>query len=393
MNKKTSKPNTLLVIIKREMQRLVKRPLYLFCMVIAPLFCALFFTTLMSEGLPTKLPIAAVDLDKTSTSRKLLRNLNTLQQTNITEYHNSIEAARKSMQRGEIYGFFYLPRGLSEKAQSQKQPTLSFYTNNSFMIAGSLLFKDMKTMGELASGGAARTMLYAKGATEEQAMAILRPITINTHPLNNPWLNYSVYLSNTIVPGILSLMILMITAFSIGVEIKENTSKEWLKTSKYNIGTALAGKLIPQFIVWFIMGLFILTYFYGYLSYPCNSGILPMILAMVCLILASQAFGVFVFVMFPVLRLALSFTSLWGVLSFSITGFSFPVMAMHPTLQALSYLFPLRHYFLIYINQALNGYSMSYAWTNYLALLMFMILPFFVLKNLKTALLYYKHMP
>ena len=40
------------------------------------------------------------------------------------------------------------------------------------LIAGSLLFKDMKMMSELASGAAARTALYAKGATEEQAMAV-----------------------------------------------------------------------------------------------------------------------------------------------------------------------------------------------------------------------------
>ena len=36
----------------------------------------------------------------------------------------------------------------------------------------------MKMMGELTSGAAARTMLYAKGATEDQAMAYLQPIVI-----------------------------------------------------------------------------------------------------------------------------------------------------------------------------------------------------------------------
>lgn len=377
----------------REVKRLYSRPLYLFCMIIAPLFSAFFFTTLMQEGLPNELPVAAVDLDQTSTSRKILRNLNTFQQTKITYHFNSIEEARRSMQRGEIYGFFYLPRGLSQKAQTQKQPTLSFYTNNSFLIAGSLLFKDMKTMGELASGGAARTVLYAKGASEQQAMAILRPISIDSRPLNNPWLNYSVYLSNTIVPGVLSLMILMVTVFSIGTEIKEGTSRQWLKTGNKSIYTALLGKLLPQTIIWGVVGVFILTYLYGYLGYPCNSGIGPMLLAMFGLIFASQGLAVFMYSITPILRLGLSSASLWGVLSFSITGFSFPVMAMHPTLQALSNLFPLRHYFLIYVNNALNGYNISYALGNYLALLIFTLLPLLTLNRLKNALVYYKHMP
>ena len=38
------------------------------------------------------------------------------------------------------------------------------------------------------------------------------------------------------------------------------------------------------------------------------------------------------------------------MISFSIVGFSFPVQGMD-TLQALARLFPLRHYFLIYVDQ------------------------------------------
>ena len=126
---------------------------------------------------------------------------------------------------------------------------------------------------------------------------------------------------------------------------------------------------------------------------PCNSGIFPMIFATLCLVLASQCCGIVMIGTLPTLRLGLSFASLWGVISFSISGFSFPVMAMHPVLQALSNLFPLRHYFLIYVDQALNGYSMAYSWTNYMALLIFMMLPFFVVHRLKEALVYYKYIP
>ena len=53
MEKKNNKYMALLNVIKRELRRLVSRPLYLFCMVIAPLFCYIFFTTLMDSGLPT----------------------------------------------------------------------------------------------------------------------------------------------------------------------------------------------------------------------------------------------------------------------------------------------------------------------------------------------------
>lgn len=48
-------------VMKRESRRLVSRPLYLFCMVIAPLFCYVFFTTLMDSGLPVNMPVGVVD--------------------------------------------------------------------------------------------------------------------------------------------------------------------------------------------------------------------------------------------------------------------------------------------------------------------------------------------
>lgn len=379
--------------MKRECHRLVSRPLYLFCMVIAPLFCYIFFTTLMDSGLPTNMPVGAVDLDNSASSRNILRNLDAFGQTAVVARYSSVNEARTAMQEGKIYGFFYIPKGMSADAQSQRQPKLSFYTNNSYLIAGSLLFKDMKMMSELASGAAARSVLYAKGATEDQAMGYLQPIVIDTHPIQNPWLNYSVYLCNTLVPGVLMLLIFMVTVFSIGVEIKDRTAREWLRLSNNSIYIALAGKLLPQTVVFFIMGIFYNVYLYGYLHFPCNSGILPMLLATLCLVLASQCCGILMIGTLPTLRLGLSFASLWGVISFSISGFSFPVMAMNPVLQALSNLFPLRHYFLIYVDQALNGYSMAYSWSNYMALLIFMLLPFFVVHRLKEALIYYKYVP
>ena len=393
MKERDKKYKSLWLVMKRECRRLVSRPLYLFCMVIAPLFCYLFFTTLMGSGLPTNLPVGAVDMDQSAISRNLIRNLDAFGQTAVVARYGNVNDARIAMQEGKIYGFFYIPKGLSADAQSQRQPKISFYTNNSYLIAGSLLFKDMKMMSELASGAVSRSALYAKGATEDQAMAFLQPIVIDTHPLNNPWLNYSVYLCNTLVPGVLMLLIFMVTVYSIGTEIKDRTAREWLRVSNNSIYIALAGKLLPQTVVFFIMGIFYNVYLYGFLHFPCNSGILPMLFATLCLVLASQCCGIVMIGTLPTLRLGLSFASLWGVISFSISGFSFPVMAMHPVLQALSNLFPLRHYFLIYVDQALNGYSMIYSWPNYMALLIFMVLPFLVVHRLKEALIYYKYVP
>ena len=379
----------LLNIAKREVLRIAVRPLYLFCMIIAPVFCYLFFTTLMANGLPTDLPAGVVDLDNTSTTRNIIRNLDAFQQTHIVAHYPSVMEARKAIQRGEIYSFYYIPEGTTEATLASRQPKVSFYVNYSYLIAGSLLYKDQRTISELAAGAVGRATLYAKGATEDQAMAFLQPIVIDTHALNNPWLNYSVYLCNTLFPGILMLLIFLTTIYTLGEEVKNGTGRELMRLADNSITKVLIGKLLPHTLVFFVIAVFYNVYLYGYLHYPCHSGIFPMLLAGLLLVLSSQAFGVFLFGLFGSFRLALSAASLWGVISFSISGFTFPVMAMHPTLQALCVLFPLRHYYLLYVNFALNGYPLIYAWQAVAALLVFLLLPFLVLKKLRTILLQY----
>lgn len=383
----------LLNIAKREVLRIAIRPLYLFCMIIAPVFCYLFFTTLMANGLPTDMPAGVVDLDNTSTTRNIIRNLDAFQQTHIVAHYPSVMEARKAIQRGEIYSFYYIPEGTTEATLASRQPKVSFYVNYSYLIAGSLLYKDQRTISELAAGAVGRATLYAKGATEDQAMAFLQPIVIDTHALNNPWLNYSVYLCNTLFPGILMLLIFLTTIYTLGEEVKNGTGRELMRLADNSITKVLIGKLLPHTLVFFVIAVFYNVYLYGYLHYPCHSGIFPMLLAGLLLVLSSQAFGVFLFGLFGSFRLALSAASLWGVISFSISGFTFPVMTMHPTLQALCVLFPLRHYYLLYVNFALNGYPLIYAWQAVAALLVFLLLPFLVLKKLRTILLQYVYVP
>ena len=384
---------TILKIARRELRRIASKPIYWFCMIAAPLFCFVFFTSLMAEGLPTDMPLGLVDNDNTTTSRSLARNLDAFEMTSIKEQYANVTEAREAVQRGDIYGFYYIPKGTTRKAQRQELPVVSFYTNYSYLVAGSLLYRDMRTMSELASGAASRTVLYAKGATERQAMAFLQPIVIDSHAINNPWLNYNVYLSNVILPGLLMLFIFMVTVFSIGTEVKYNTVHDWLIMARGSMFHALAGKLLPQTLIFFLIGIAFAIGLYGVLHFPCHCGLPTMLLVMFLGIIGAQGLGVFMFAMLPTLRMSLSFASLWGVISFSICGMSYPVMAMHPTLQGLSLLFPLRHYFLLYVNCALDGYPLMNAAPYVVGLLLFAMLPLLLLRRLKKMLLVVPYIP
>lgn len=380
-------------LIRRELVRLARQPLYWFCMVIAPLCCYLFFTTLMAQGLPENLPLGLVDEDGTATSRNLARNLDAFQMTEIVREYANVTEARRAMQRGEVYGFYLIPKGMTRDAQLQRQPTVSFYMNYSYLIAASLIYRDMRMMSELAAGSATRSVLYAKGATERQAMGFLQPIVVDMHAVGNPWLNYNVYLTNILIPGVLGIFILMVTAYNLGSELKFGTADEFLRLADGSIVQGLTGKLLPQTLIFLLVGTVYVLWLYAFLRFPCRCGIPRAWCLMALYVLACQGLGVFMFTMLPTLRMSLSFASLWGVLSFSMSGMSFPVMAMHPALQGLSLLFPLRHYYLLYVNSILDGFVLANAWPYVLALLAFALLPLPCLPRLKHVLAHCRYEP
>ena len=335
--------NDLFYIWKREFQTTFRDQGVLIFFILVPLGYPLLYSFIYDNEVVREVPAVVVDDSHSSLSREYLRKVDATPDVQIIAYCADMEEAKQMLKNRLAYGIIYIPSDFSDNIAKGKQTQVSIYCD----MSGLLYYK---------------SMLIANTAV-------------------------------SLIPGVLMLLIFMVTVYSIGVEIKDRTAREWLRMSNNSIYIALAGKLLPHTVVFFIMGIFYNVYLYGFLHFPCNSGIFPMIFATLCLVLASQCCGIVMIGTLPTLRLGLSFASLWGVISFSISGFSFPVMAMNPVLQALSNLFPLRHYFLIYVDQALNGYSMAYSWSNYMALLIFMMLPFFVVHRLKEALVYYKYIP
>jgi ABC-2 type transport system permease protein len=360
--------------------------IYFFSLIIAPLASFIFFADLLKKGIPTDLPVAIVDEDNSSTSRSLAMSLDAFANSKIVLKTSDFSIARKAMQEGQVYGILRIPAGFKKDASSSQAPILSFYTNDSYILPGSLVYKDLRLQTALANGVVQRTMLVARGGTEPELSAQLNPIVVDTHPLNNPWLSYGIYLANTLIPAVFAMFVMLLTVYGISSEIKENTSSQLLAISNGSAGIALLGKLAAQFTVFFIMGSLYLLILYRILNYPANSGIAPMLLAMGLLIVACQSFALFVAGLFDKHRIALSITALWSVLSFSIIGFTFPLRSMPEPLQIAANIFPMRHYFMIYVDQALNGIPMYYSWLHYAALAMFIVLPITVYPLLKRQL-------
>lgn len=364
-------------------RQLVSRPLYPVMMVVVPMLMACFMLSLMSNGLPTQLPTAIVDLDHTTTSRRTARNLAANMLVDVNYSPETFNDAMSLVKQGKIYGFFMIPDNFERDAISGKETTITYYVNLAYYVPGTLSYKSFKQTAVTTTGGIMVTTLVSTGVGEQFVRNMVQPVVTQAHPYGNPWTNYSIYLSNSFIPCALQLIIFQITAFTFLSEIKRGTSQRWLANAGGSIIKASLGKLIPQFAIYAIVGLAIMSLLFGFNRFPLNGSLTGMIIAMLLFIAASQAFALTVCAVIPNLRYALSFLSLVGILSFSVAGFSYPVEQMYGAIAIFSYILPIRYYFLIYINTALNGFELYYCRYEFVALILFLAIPFTMLWNLK----------
>ena len=379
-------------VFLRELGIMRHNGLYVACLVVFPLLVMIFFTTLMREGQPGEMPVGVVDLDNSSMSRKVTRSLDAFQNTHVKARYTDVAAAREALQRGEIYAFIYFPRDCAANMMAGRRPGISFYYTMSFLSAGSLLMSDLKTIATLGYAGVAKAKLQAMGVPDNQIMPLLQPIKVELHRVGNPQTDYNAYLSPMLVPGVMFLFIFIFTAYSIGTELKFERSRKWLDKAGGNIFVALAGKMLPQMILSMMMMAGYLIYIYGVMGFPHQGGWGVILLLGALSVLAAEGFGIFMFALIPSMRMSMSMCSLWAVLSFSMVGTAFPVMAMDPVLEALAWLFPLRHYFVIYQTAIFGGYPLSECWIHVACLLAFVLLPLPLLGRLKKAMTQFVYM-
>lgn len=371
----------------RSVVQLVRRPLMWFAMLFLPLFLMFFLTSMFDEGLPTRIPASIIDKDGTSLSREITQTLGGMQMVDLKMQSTSFTEARHAMQEGKIYGYFLIPENFEADLLAGRAPVITFYTNMVYFVPGSLLFKTFKSTALYTKAGVAVQIAQSAGVDPSSATAVLQPVNIATRAIGNPLMNYGIYLGNSFIPCVMQLMIMLVTCFTLGQEIKYGTSRRLLRMAGGSIFKAVYSKVLPQTIIWWCVCLFMLVWLYHFNGYTMQGSWGWMVLSELLFVLAGQSFALFVFGIMPNLRMSLSICALTGILSFSIAAFSFPEQSMYPAMSVFSWLMPIRYNFLIYADQALNGRDIYFSRIWFAAYFVYMLLPLTSMWKMKKAML------
>lgn len=374
----------LMGVVRRELGIMRRRPVYLAGSVAVMAFCSVFFITFLEEGMPKDLPVGIVDNDRTWASREFIRQTDATQNGKTVIFDNYTQA-REALQTGRINALCVIPEAFYDDILGMRQPKLTFYVNSLYFVGGALAYKTVLTMSNLASGAVQRQVLRAKGVNESDIMGMIQPILIDSHQIGNTATDYGVYLTNVLLPGMLEMVVILVTVYSVGAELKYRTAGGLLRTAGGSLAVAMAGKLLPYTFLFLLLGLGCDVLMYGCMGFPMAGSAVNMMTGMLALVLACQAVALFIVGMLPALRDALSVAAIYSVLGFSLAGFTFPVEAMPPYVRGLAAAFPLRHYYLLYVQEAVFGSGFPGWYMQLVYLLLFLLLPAVVARRLKKA--------
>lgn len=386
--------NLLYNVLFRECHRITSRRLYFGVCILLPLFCLFFMATIFGNGQMENIPIGIVDQDNTAASRTIARRIAATPTFRVTEHFTDEASARQALQRKEIYGYLSIPPQFEQKTVSGTGATLTYYYHYALLSVGSELMAAFETTLAPVALSPIVVQAEALGVGQEQIQTFLLPVEANTHPLYNPDMDYSIYLSQPFFFVLFQILILLVTVYAIGREFKFGTTQEWMGAAtpagknpanlrNADMLTAVAGKLLPYTVMFSVIGILANYVLFGLMNIPFQGSLWLMNIVTVLFIMATQALAVLIFSIFPKIAYIISVVSMVGSLGATLSGVTFPVTAMYAPVHAASYLFPVRHFTeaaqaMIYFDA-----GFAYFWQSVAVLLVFLLLAILILPLLK----------
>ncbi len=373
-------------VIKREIKRISKNWILLFITLIAPVIAYLTIMWMFSDGVVRNVPISTVDLDNTSLSRNILRQVDATSTAEIKYKLASVNDAKKLMNKGKIDAIVVIPEGTEEKILSGGSSSVAVYINNTNVVKGGILKAGLyKTLAAISAGIKVQTNIK-KGFTQKQAIARAVPININAHLLFNPYTNYSYFLTLGILPLMAVVFIFLGSVYALGQELKEGTAGELMKTAEDSVTVAIVGKFLPYTLLFFANVMFMNFLLFSVLGTPLTGSLFVIIFSELLLIIAYQLLAVLFLNITSNMRLSLSLGSAYTMMALTFSGLTFPTMGMPIIAKIFSWIFPYTFWLKILISQSLRNEPIIEIIPQFFILVVFIILGILSFKGMKTKL-------
>jgi ABC-2 type transport system permease protein len=354
------KQNRILAISRKEFLHIIHDPRSLLIIFVLPIAQLIMFGYALNMEIQN-IDLAVIDYNKTMYSRQLVQEFegnNFFLPFYYTGKHSEIEQLFLYRKARVI---LIIDKDFDKKYQSAGSATVQILIDASDPNAATMM-KQYCTM-------------VINNYNSRYSARVVSPLTIEPRIWYNPDLKSSFYF----VPGLVALILVMISALLTSITItreKEMGTMEQILVSPVKPREIIIGKVLPYILLAFLDGFIILVLGVFLFNVPFNGSILLLILLSTLYITTALSLGLMISTIVSTQQVAMMAAVAATLLpTIMLSGFIFPIKSMPVILQYISYIVPAKYYLIIIRGIMLKGNSFAQlALQTFFLLIMTMVL-------------------
>ena len=304
-------------------------------------------------------PVVVVDEDRSVESRELVSRFDASANFVVIASATSIDQVNSYLDHGRAWMALDIPADYSERLRRGEPATVQVVADGSDANSTNVA---LGYAGSLVAGYARE--LAAPGADGGAAPLIGADVRV--------WFNPELESRDFMIPGILALLLLVVTTNLSSMAIvreKELGTLEQLNVTPLARWELITGKLLPYACLGMVDVLLVLAVAVGWFEVPLRGSVLLLLAMCLVYLLSTLGLGLFVSTISSTQQQAMITTSFFFLLPMVfLSGFIFPIENMPEPIQPVTYLIPLRYFLVILRGIFLKGVGLETFWPEALAL-------------------------
>jgi ABC-2 type transport system permease protein len=349
-------------IVRKEFLQLRRDPQLLRIVFIAPVFQLFVFGYAVTTDVK-HVSTAVYDEDRTASSRDLIERFLRSPYFQLNHYLDGPREIDRLMDAGQAQMVLRIPRGFAQDLDRKRTARIQVILDGS----------DSMTAGIVAgyAGGIIRE--YSSGIAADR-LDRMRSRIVRVPAVEGKlrvWYNPELKSVNYMIPGVLSMILLIVTMLLTSMAIvkeREIGTLEQLVVTPISPGELMMGKTIPFVIIGFIDMILIMTVAVFWFKVPVAGSVLLLFLLSCAFIMTTLGGGLLISTISYTQQQANMTTFFFVLPSILLSGFMFPIENMPRIIQMVSYAIPMRYYLVIVRGIFLKGNGLDVLWPPLLVL-------------------------
>ncbi len=313
-----------------------------------------------------KIPMVVCDLDNSPSSRALIRSFTSTEYFAIVNYFDKTSEINRQLDDGYASVAIVIPHGFEKKLGAGIAAPLQFIADGSETSSAGISLNYAFIIVSRFSQNIVMESLIKRGSVmmPSQVLAEFRV-----------WYNPELKSRNFMVPGVLGLLLMVMTMILTSLAIvkeKELGTLEQLVVTPIKPYQLIIGKLAPFLLIAVIDVILVVFFASLVFSLPVKGGVFLLLSLSLIFLMTTLGLGLFISTISRTQQQAMMTAIFFFMLPMIFfSGFVFPIENMPTIIQYVSYVIPLRYYFVIVRGLFLKGVGINILWTQALALLIF----------------------